>query len=347
MARLEMRDESVTISKALGIMLMVLAHSGFSCIGDAAINMFHMPLFFFMSGYCFSDRHLIFPKSFMLGKIKTVYFPYIKYSLFFLVLHNVFCRLQFYKGGYYSLHDIIFQASRIFMSMGLHDQLLGGYWFMGNLFWGLIITFMFLKYCRNNAIVGIIISLAISIIMNIFDFLIPVIRVGFSDFFSAAFILTGVFYKRKDLKFELKPYTVLPIACILVVLGTIYWRGCVPEIVAWKILPYYITAITGTLAIFSISKIIVYCCRKRTFVNKIGGGTFAILTWHFLCFKFVSWMIIVIYKLPLDTLAEFPVIHEYANNGWWVVYFLIGVMLPLGIDWLIRLFKESLIILFK
>ena len=46
-----MRDNSVSIAKAFAIMLMVLAHTWFMDIGNKWINMFHMPLFFFMAGY--------------------------------------------------------------------------------------------------------------------------------------------------------------------------------------------------------------------------------------------------------------------------------------------------------
>lgn len=266
-----MRDESVTITKALGIMLMVLAHSGFSYIGDAAINMFHMPLFFFMSGYCFSNRHLISPKNFIVGKIKTVYFPYLKYSLLFLLLHNVFYKLHIYSDEVYSFHDFISRSVRLAVGMGMHDQLLGGYWFMGNLFWGLILAYTLLKLFRNNATIGILISLFISMLMNSFNIHVPIIQVYPSDFFSTAFILTGVQYKRGGFQIEQKPYHILPIALLLVILGTIYWRGCIPVIETWKILPYYITAIAGTLAVFCIANIIKNKECNRLMFNKIGG----------------------------------------------------------------------------
>lgn len=49
---------SVSIAKAIGIFLMVLGHAG---LWDSALNyiaMFHMPLFFFMSGFCFKEKYL-------------------------------------------------------------------------------------------------------------------------------------------------------------------------------------------------------------------------------------------------------------------------------------------------
>lgn len=40
------RNDSVSISKGIAIMTMVLAHAQFSKYGDTFITMFHMPLFF-------------------------------------------------------------------------------------------------------------------------------------------------------------------------------------------------------------------------------------------------------------------------------------------------------------
>ena len=45
------RNENVSLAKGLGIILMVLGHTGFSYYGNGFIYMFHMPLFFFLSGY--------------------------------------------------------------------------------------------------------------------------------------------------------------------------------------------------------------------------------------------------------------------------------------------------------
>ncbi len=53
-----MKDESISISKALAIFLMVIAHARCPLWGQYYINMFHMPLFFFFSGYCFKESYL-------------------------------------------------------------------------------------------------------------------------------------------------------------------------------------------------------------------------------------------------------------------------------------------------
>ena len=91
-----MRDNSVSIAKAFAIMLMVLAHTWFMDIGNKWINMFHMPLFFFMAGYCFKDKYLADFKSFAIKRVTGLYKPFVKWSFVFLVLHNVFFYLNIY-----------------------------------------------------------------------------------------------------------------------------------------------------------------------------------------------------------------------------------------------------------
>jgi fucose 4-O-acetylase-like acetyltransferase len=63
-------------------------------------------------------------------------------------------------------------------------------------------------------------------------------------------------------------------------------------------------------------------------ITNIGNKTIEILTWHFLCFKIVSMIIIAYDGLPIEHLAEFPVMRPYNTQGWWICYFIIGVAVP-------------------
>ena len=85
-----MRNNSISIAKAIAIMLMVLAHTYFSDYGNRIVNMFHMPLFFFFSGYCMKNKYLNEPFDFIRKRIKGIYKPYVKWSIIFLLLHNIF-----------------------------------------------------------------------------------------------------------------------------------------------------------------------------------------------------------------------------------------------------------------
>lgn len=99
-----------------------------------------------------------------------------------------------------------------------------------------------------------------------------------------------------------------------------------------KLFPEYI--ITTVLATWSFYSLFERITIPDGYVSKltkfIGNNTLVILTWHFLSFKIVSLTIILIYELPIECLAEFPVVAEYAKQGWWIAYFLIGTFAPLA-----------------
>lgn len=151
---IEMRNPDVTCTKAVGIMLMVLCHAGIGCQGVVAfVYMFHMPLFFFLSGYCLKEKHFAQPHVFAWRRVKGVWWPYAKWSLVFLALHNLFFALNIYNGEYgwqgngshlYGWGEIVERAGGILLLMHKHEQLLGGYWFMRTLLRGSLIAFALL-----------------------------------------------------------------------------------------------------------------------------------------------------------------------------------------------------------
>lgn len=152
-----MRDSSISIAKAFGILLMVLAHTWFSEYGSQWINMFHMPLFFFFAGYCFKEKYLSDPLAFIRKRVVGLYKPFVKWSILFLLLHNVFFVLNIYNGEYgfqgnvsflYSFGYLAKCALHIITRMTDNEQLLGGYWFLRSLFVGSIIGLLVIKYIK-------------------------------------------------------------------------------------------------------------------------------------------------------------------------------------------------------
>ena len=111
-----MKDDSVSIAKSFAIILMVLAHTFFWDFGDSWINMFHMPLFFFFAGYCFKEKYLQDTMGFIKRRFLGLYKPYVKWSIVFLLLHNVMFYLNIYNANFgyrgkvselYGLNDFI------------------------------------------------------------------------------------------------------------------------------------------------------------------------------------------------------------------------------------------------
>lgn len=155
-------NNSVTYIKAIAIVLMVWCHA----MRDVTlVSMFHMPLFFFVSGYCFKWQYLDSPTKFISQKLKGVYWPYVKWSIVFLILHNVMFHLNIYNDSFgykglvshcYTYMDVVDRGKRILFNMSNHEQLLGGFWFLKTLFCASVISYLsiYLLISLKRKIVG-------------------------------------------------------------------------------------------------------------------------------------------------------------------------------------------------
>lgn len=332
-----MRDNSISIAKAIAIMLMVLAHTQFSDYGNRLINMFHMPLFFFFSGYCMKDKYLNSTTDFFKKRIVGLYKPFVKWSVIFLIIHNLFFRLNIYNNEYgfkghasnlYTWQELGFKFIKIITSMSGEEQLLGGYWFLKCLFISSVIGFFIIKY-NKRTIIGCIFLIFLTIVLQAFDLRVPYWAIGAKDTFAAIFFYIGHSYKKYNINLH-EHFYILPLGFIAVIIGEIYWSGSLLSFKWYNVLPYTISAVLGILAVFYISKLILTSSSKLVeYITYMGDNTITVLTWHFLCFKLVNLLIILLYKLPVQKLAEFPTITEYSQKGWFVVYFFIGVLIPL------------------
>lgn len=319
-------------------MLMVLGHTFFSAYGYAVIYMFHMPLFFFLSGYCFRVSHLENFKNYAMKRISRIYVPFVKWGLLFLLLHNIFFHLNIYNDTFgfegevsqlYGVSDYLKKASLIFFCLSGNEQLLGGYWFLHTMFFASFIFYGLLRL--KMPIVGGLISLALSVLLYFKGVPIVNIYCGAKEFFAVSCMMAGYIYKSYSIdKFvdKYRAYVIL-VCVILLISGSVYWHGEMLDMKFSNTVPYYISAISGSIIVMRVSK---YSVDKKlfysNFISKIGNKTIEILTWHFLCFKIVSLVIITYYGLPIEHLAEFPIMIPYNVQGWWVCYFIIGVAVP-------------------
>ena len=128
-------NAQVSIAKALGIILMVMGHAGCPGYLHDFIYLFHMPLFFFLSAYFFRDAKVVDSAGqYVVRKFKNLYCPYIKWSIIFLLLHNLFCRIGFYDNSL-SWQELFVNVKCSVRGMRQGERMLGAYWFLISLFW--------------------------------------------------------------------------------------------------------------------------------------------------------------------------------------------------------------------
>src|SRR5574344_1621304 len=171
------KNNYISTAKALGIIFMVIGHSQCPTLLHNIIYMFHMPLFFFCSGYFFhklNEKEAILP--FIKKKIKGLYLPYIKWSIAFLLLHNIFFSLNIYNdqfgylGGshYYGWQEFLCKLIKVTFTMDDHEYLLGGFWFIKILFLDAIfigVSSLFIKHEKISKNMIIIVSLVLCTIL--------------------------------------------------------------------------------------------------------------------------------------------------------------------------------------
>ena len=333
-------NPSVGYLKALGILLMVLGHSGNTLHINHFIYMFHMPLFFIASGYCFKEKYLSIPRQYIYNKVKGIYWPYVKWSLLFLLLHNVCFNLHLYSDQYgwkeyvshlYAPSEFLGLATSIIFKMQGHEQLLGGFWFLKALFWGSFIAWPIIRYVRQPLYGGVIL-IVICTILNKTQWQFPFVDISAQAFIAALLIVMGYSLA----KYRIKPfnYWQVTLAITITLIGSFVWNMELNQnsYSNKRFIPYIITAVLASWSFYSLfdkMKSSHGICAKV--LDFIGKNTLTILTWHFLAFKLVSLLIIGVYGLPIERLAEFPVITEYSQQGWWIAYFIVAMVVTCGI----------------
>lgn len=179
---------------------------------------------------------------------------------------------------------------------------------------------------------GGVILIIICIALNKTCWQIPFINISTQAFAAALLIYIGYGLA----KFRVKPfnYWQIGLALTITLTGSFVWNMAMDQnsYSNKRFIPYILTAVLASWSFYSLfdkMKSSQGICAKV--LDFIGKNTLTILTWHFLAFKLVSLLIIEIYDLPIERLAEFPVIKEYSQQGWWIAYFIVAMVTTSGI----------------
>ena len=330
------KNNGVAIAKGLTIILMVFGHTSCFEYANNYLLLMRMPLFFLMSGYCFKVKYLTNGSKYLKRRVTGIYLPYVKWALVFLCLHNFFLYINFYSPellihgktmSRYEWHDFLMYGTAIILGMRGHETLLGGYWFLHDLFLGSLLFYFGLKLFKSRHLAAIIwftIAVIFSFAGSFFENLIN------SHLFLAVFFITiGHCYRMDELRWA-KEFWYIVSTAIAVFFVSLIWHSSMTTYVGWEVFPYSVCAVTGALMLFGIGeKISMHVGVLRNFLSYTGSKTFNILTWHLVSLKIVSVIIILLYSLPIQQLAVFPIMKDFASMGWWIAYFVVGVGLPL------------------
>lgn len=335
-------NRQVSIAKAIGIILMVTGHSGCPEYLHDFIYLFHMPLFYFLSAYFFRDEKVTKNcGQYVMRKFKNLYWPYVKWSFIFLLLHNVFYHVGFYDSSL-SWQEIYVNARRAVLGSWQGERMLGAYWFLISLFWeSLLFGFIiFVKHKINNHHFDLV-AIALLFVVGYFS---PVdLKINREMVLLPIFYMGYLVSKHKvDLSSNRKHLAFALLVCLpLLACGAFFVRIEVGQSVFGNPVLFLLGSFSGICLVMIISDAL-----SRTSIGKwldlLGRATMSVLTFHFLSFKILTLLLIIIGIYPVATLAQWPVPSGHGYNNLWLLYTVVGLMGPVCFAVLIKIIKVRL-----
>lgn len=347
-----MRETKFSILKAIAIICVVLSHAGISGWLFNFVFIFHVPIFFICAGYFFNTKYLTDERTYIVHRFKGLYLPFVRWSLFFLLIHNVLFPLGILSETYgnagggvthpYTWQQFSQHAWSIVSNMSGYDQFLcGAFWFFRALLLASIGFLLMFKLLNRSAqlrdykhtawgvlfITFLLITWKTTTHLN----LTGVAQGGYRELMGMAFMTAGFLLKQYEVCNKLNWKTALTSGTILLLASCFF-----PSSMVWN--PNFTQFISLPLPAIAAFVMFTYISAwidrhpgliKRTFAY-IGEHTLYIFAFHLVAFKVVSALKVWFYDLPWEAVGGHPVVITPANNWIWVILYLAaGVILPL------------------
>lgn len=355
----------ISIAKGIAIILMVAGHAEGPELLTNFIYTFHMPLFFIAAGYFFIRRYLTDPWTFIAKRIKGLYFPFLRWSLFFLLLHNVWFHFgilneQFgnWTGGVTHPYTLKSACHRIFLMVtgmaGYDEFMAGAFWFFRGLLVASVAFLLLYKLLdsrarlRPEACVAVICASIIALMALRINYCIKITTIpngGWREMWGIFFFGIGVLYRKYESRIGDRYW--LSTLCLLFLgfAATQHFRGMNNNAMPQDLWTLPLTGTAGFLLVHHVSVLIdARDTMLRRLLVFIGNNTLYVFIFHILAFKPVSLLKIWWYDLPFAQIGCHMVIHEHRPDLFWVIYTFAGVALPLLTLVAIRRAKGSLLI---
>lgn len=365
-SRLKNREKVYDVIKSECIVFMVLGHASFQLTN--VVTLFHMAVFFIISGHFWNSKYvenIASLKSFIIKRLKRLYIPFVISNIIFLIFNNLFLKIGLYTndplfmidssmknlfGLIYplDLKGFMIETLKILMFMG-GTQFGGSLWFLRSLFCVEIVfgIFAYLQKIYKKSIInlGVLALFAIGLVVRHVSFgRVDIIRICF---LQIAIPITAFYFGVKGLKYidEWPIYKgIYPI--IITICSGMFLYVCGNKGIHIDLSNGSMTTPVYYILITVIGYIFCKCSSlillKIDFVNKIccyiGENTMPILILHLLAFKVVTYFQIMLYGktglLPKYALASFPTLIR--DGLWPYIYTVVGIAVSLTIGYIYK-----------
>jgi fucose 4-O-acetylase-like acetyltransferase len=348
------RYRYINVARGIAIICVVAGHAQFPEYMWRVVSFFHVPIFFFLSGYFYKESYAHEPLILIRKRLRSLYLPFIGYQLFFLLFHNVFFRLHLYSKNipitgddvrYYAPIDFVYAVADI-LTFGCTQQIIWGFWFLQSLF-TVAMMFLFIswltakKFGSNEGLRAIMVLATCFAGVVLAKYGVSLPRALVTSLICIVFFYAGFLYRRKE---NVIPINTMGFLCAVLVIAVsvlLYDEHVGVANHQFGRFPYFVVnSLLGIYAVFYLSKLIAarFACSALAFV---GANSLHILALHMLCFRLVAYSQIHLLKYPSDWLSMYPVIDS--SRGWWIAYTAAGVGLPALLCYVSRHGREALV----
>ena len=337
------RNLVVDIMRAVGIILVVLGHSEISnSFAIRFIYLFHLPLFFVLSGYLYYDKGGEKPWEYIGTKFKSYWKEYVFYGCFLVIFHNVFYRMSIFEPTIVAYNKLNFIVSTLnSFIFNCTEPFSGALWFIPILFVSIVI-FNFIQSAVkliSDSFKREIVRFFIVCVLTLLGIVLNGNNINFlyhlqTTLVVLPFLLIGFWTRKGYFKF-LKPHLFLSLLCVFITCSCLYYvEGAVELSInsLWVPPLFYLCATMMIYAVYTFSCFTSHCLVLKDILSYIGQNTVSIMGLHFLAFKLFDFFIILFitkdYAILSESLVSYP--------EWSIIYTFIGVFLSLLIDFAIK-----------
>ena len=126
------KNNKYGIMKGLAIIGVVAGHAGIDVV-ETFVNYWHLPVFFFISGYFLKPRHVENWKQYVRSRVNRLIVPFLLFAIGATVFHNLLVNCHIIEGNAYEKLDYLY-AVRQLLFLSSREQLIGAIWFLPALF---------------------------------------------------------------------------------------------------------------------------------------------------------------------------------------------------------------------
>ena len=325
-------NKQLSIAKGIGISLMVIGHSGCPDYLHDFIYSFHMILFYFCSAYFYKLNSFMKNKRhFILHKFYRLYWPYVKWSLIFILLHNLFFHIGFNEERL-SYSEIFINIKRAIRGMWQGEHFLGAYWFLLSLLWE-ILLFSFIKWLdvifKRKFVAYSLVTLLflMGIIANKSNVDLYINReMIVLPFFYLGYLLGNRLLPVSELVKRFSPGVAVFALLYLLILPCFNDRVEVGQNLFGCLYMTFVGALSGIYLVLYVSRIIENNILGG-YLDYIGKNTLPIMTFHFMGFKILTFLLVFLPNIPQSIIAEWPVPCIFRQ--FWFLYSIVGICFPL------------------